>query len=63
VKRGTFWEGYKVHLTQTYEPDSPNLITQVAATDSTVQDVGWSPRSTPTSPSAASCPTCTWSTE
>jgi hypothetical protein len=39
VKRGTFWEGYKVHLTETYEPDSPNLITQVAATDSTVQDV------------------------
>lgn len=39
VKRGTFWDGYKVHLTETCEPDSPNLITHVATTDSTVQDV------------------------
>ncbi len=39
VKRGIFWDGYKVHLTETCEPDSPNLITCVATTDSTVQDV------------------------
>ncbi|WP_185012662.1 IS1182 family transposase [Streptomyces sp. AK010] len=39
VKRGTFWDGYKVHPTETCEPDSPNLITYVATTDSTVQDV------------------------
>ncbi|MFJ4126319.1 IS1182 family transposase [[Kitasatospora] papulosa] len=39
VKRGTFWDGYKVHLTETCEPDRPNLITHVATTDSTVQDV------------------------
>lgn len=39
VKRGTFWDGYKVHLTETCEPDAPNLITHVATADSTVQDV------------------------
>lgn len=39
VKRDTFWDGYKVHLTETCEPDSPNLITHVATTDSTVQDM------------------------
>ncbi|MDK1473375.1 IS1182 family transposase [Streptomyces sp. 549] len=39
VKRGIFWDGYKVHLTETCEPESPNLITHVATTDSTVQDV------------------------
>ncbi len=38
-KRGIFWDGYKVHLTETCEPDSPNLITHVATTDSSVQDV------------------------
>ncbi len=39
MKRGVFWNGYKVHLTETCEPDRPNLITHVATTDSTVQDV------------------------
>lgn len=39
VKRGIFWDGYKVHLTETCEPDGPNLITHVATADSTVQDV------------------------
>ena len=39
VKRGVFWDGYKVHLTETCEPVTPNLITHVATTDSTVQDV------------------------
>src|SRR4051812_40553461 len=39
VKRGIFWDGYKVHLTETCEPDRPKLITHVATTKSTVQDV------------------------
>lgn len=39
VKRSIFWDGYKAHLTEICEPDSPNLITHVATTDSTVQDV------------------------
>ncbi|WP_425275682.1 transposase [Streptomyces albovinaceus] len=39
VKRGIFWDGYEVHLTETCEPDSPNLITYVATTASTAQDV------------------------
>lgn len=39
VKRGIFWDGYEVHLTETCEPDSPNLITSVATTASTAQDV------------------------
>ena len=29
-KRGKEWRGYKVHLTETCEPDRPNLITHVA---------------------------------
>ncbi|GAA3502188.1 hypothetical protein GCM10019016_092960 [Streptomyces prasinosporus] len=39
AKRGVFWDGCKVHLTETCEADGPNLITHVATTDSTVQDV------------------------
>lgn len=38
VKRGTMWDGYKVHFTETCEPDAPNLITNVATTVATVQD-------------------------
>ncbi|MEV6126310.1 IS1182 family transposase [Streptomyces violaceusniger] len=38
VKRDTMWDGYKVHFTETCEPDAPNLITNVATTASTVQD-------------------------
>ncbi|MGW1617458.1 IS1182 family transposase [Streptomyces sp. NPDC002285] len=38
VKRDTTWDGYKVHFTETCEPDAPNLITNVATTVSTVQD-------------------------
>jgi hypothetical protein len=38
VKRGTGWAGYKVHLTETCEPDAPHLITHVATTDATVED-------------------------
>ncbi|MEV0742631.1 transposase [Streptomyces sp. NPDC050549] len=38
VKRDTMWDGYKVHLTETCEPDTPNLITNVATTVATVSD-------------------------
>ena len=33
------WRGYKVHLTETCALDRPNLITQVATTAATDQDV------------------------
>ncbi|WP_437001757.1 IS1182 family transposase [Streptomyces sp. enrichment culture] len=38
VKRDTFWDGYKVHLTETCGADTPDLITNVATTDATVSD-------------------------
>ena len=51
VKRDTFWNGYKVHVSETCDPpdadtdrpgapegDPPNLITNVATTDATVPD-------------------------
>ena len=38
-KRGKEWRGYKVHLTETCEPDQPNLLTHVATTAATDQDV------------------------
>ncbi|MFI8281435.1 IS1182 family transposase, partial [Streptomyces sp. NPDC085929] len=38
VKRDTMWDGYKIHFTETCEPDAPNLITNVATTVATVQD-------------------------
>ncbi|MEZ4619275.1 MAG: hypothetical protein R2867_27720 [Caldilineaceae bacterium] len=31
-KRTTEWDGYKVHLTETCDPDLPRLITQVTTT-------------------------------
>ncbi|WNI34286.1 transposase [Streptomyces sp. ITFR-6] len=39
VKRDTMWDGYKVHLTETCEPDIPNLITNMATTVATVPDI------------------------
>jgi len=39
VKRETRWIGYKVHLTETSDTDSPHLITHVATTPATTQDV------------------------
>ncbi|MFD9796862.1 IS1182 family transposase [Streptomyces sp. NPDC059070] len=39
VKRGSRWTGYKVHLTETCEPDAPHVITHVATTESTTTDV------------------------
>jgi len=38
TKRDTTWVGYKVHLTETCEPDTPNLITQVETRSSTESD-------------------------
>ncbi len=38
-KRGTEWRGYKLHLTETCEPDSPHFITHVETTVATDQDV------------------------
>lgn len=38
-KAQTEWRGYKVHLTETCEPDAPHLIVNVHTTDAGVQDV------------------------
>ena len=38
-KRSVEWRGYKVHVTETCEEDSPNLITNVETTAATDQDV------------------------
>jgi len=37
-KRSTEWDGYKVHLTETCDPDLPRLITQVTTTPATRPD-------------------------
>jgi transposase len=37
-KRDTTWTGYKVHLTETCDPDQPHLITQVETTPATTPD-------------------------
>ncbi|MEU7429058.1 IS1182 family transposase [Streptomyces sp. NPDC040750] len=38
-KRDTDWSGWKVHITETCEPDQPNLITHVLTTTAPVHDV------------------------
>jgi transposase len=38
-KRGTYWRGYKVHVTETCDDDTPHVITQVETTSATDQDV------------------------
>ena len=38
-KRDTHWVGYKVHLTETCDPETPHLITQVETTTATTTDV------------------------
>jgi len=38
TKRDLTWVGYKVHLTETCNPDTPNLIVQVETTPSTQHD-------------------------
>src|SRR5688572_9876510 len=37
-KRDTHWVGYKVHLTETCDPDQPDLITQIITTPATTPD-------------------------
>ncbi|GGX28058.1 hypothetical protein GCM10010353_49110 [Streptomyces chryseus] len=37
-KNDLVWDGYKVHLTETCEPDTPHLITNMATTVSTTAD-------------------------
>jgi len=37
-KRATEWTGYKVHLTEAYDDDTPNLITDVTTTAATTTD-------------------------
>ena len=39
VKRGSGWDGYKAHYTETCEPDTAHMITHVSTTDGTVADV------------------------
>ncbi|MFI2281370.1 IS1182 family transposase [Nocardia beijingensis] len=39
TKRDASWNGYKVHLTETCEPDAPHLITHVATTPAPVPDM------------------------
>ncbi|WP_431039021.1 IS1182 family transposase [Streptomyces sp. P6-2-1] len=38
AKAGSGWAGYLIQLTETCEPDVPNLITHVATTDASVND-------------------------
>lgn len=38
-KRGVEWDGYKIHLTETCEPDAPHLITAVETTPATDGDI------------------------
>jgi transposase len=38
IKRSTMWTGYKVHLTETCDEETPHLITHVETTVATVQD-------------------------
>jgi transposase len=38
TKRDTKWIGYTVHVTETCEDDTPNLITQVSTTSASVDD-------------------------
>jgi transposase len=38
IKRSTEWTGYKVHLTETCDSESPRLITNTETTEATTQD-------------------------
>jgi len=38
MKRETYWIGYKLHLTETYGDDQPNLITNVETTNAAISD-------------------------
>jgi transposase len=39
MKGSTEWVGYKLHVTETCDPDAPHLITHVATTVATEQDI------------------------
>ncbi|QUQ72443.1 IS1182 family transposase [Kutzneria sp. CA-103260] len=39
TKRAASWNGYKIHLTETCEPDAPHLITHVTTTPAPVPDM------------------------
>lgn len=39
IKRDIRWDGFKVHLTETCDPDTPHLVTHVLTTDATVPDI------------------------
>jgi transposase len=39
VKRDTAWTGYKVHISETCDDETPHLITHVETTSSTTQDM------------------------
>jgi transposase len=39
IKRSTVWTGYKVHLTETCDEESPHLILHVETTPATTQDM------------------------
>jgi transposase len=43
TKRETSWLGYKVHLTETCDEDTPNLITHVVTTPATTADCDLTP--------------------
>ena len=43
TKRTTEWVGYKLHLTETCDPDHPDLITQVITTPATTPDAVMGP--------------------
>ena len=43
TKRDTQWVGYKLHLTETYEPEYPDLITKVLTTPATTPDCTMGP--------------------
>jgi transposase len=43
VKRGAGWTGYKVHLTETCEPDLPHLVVNVETTTATTDDAEMTP--------------------
>ena len=43
TKRRTHWDGYKVHLTETCEPDAPHLITNVATSPAPGSDYDMTP--------------------
>jgi transposase len=43
TKRDTQWVGYKLHLSETCEPEHPDLITQVMTTPSTTPDCTMGP--------------------